>query len=136
MSKAKTKKTIHTSGKRKTAIARATLTPGTGIVRINSVNLENFQPSFARQKISEPFMLMGGVGNVDINIRVFGGGTTSQAEAARLAAARALVEHNSNLKTMFLDYDRTLLVADVRRKEVSKPNSQGSARSKRQKSYR
>jgi len=50
--------------------------------------------------------------------------------------ARALVEHTPSLKSVFLDYDRNLLVADVRLKEPVKPNKHGSARSKKQKSYR
>jgi ribosomal protein S9 len=53
-----------------------------------------------------------------------------------LAIARALVEKDKKLKEVFLDYDRQLLVADVRQKESAKPNSHGKARAKRQKSYR
>jgi len=78
------------------------------------------------------------VKNVDINVNVFGGGIASQAEASRLAIARALVEYTKSerLKEKFLKYDRHLLVADVRRKETRKPNSHSKARAKRQKSYR
>ena len=89
-------------------------------------------------KISEPVLLAGDLGkNVDVNVKVMGGGAISQAEAARLAIARALIDHSkdSKLEKTFLDYDRRLLVADVRRKEVNKPN-RSKARSKRQKSYR
>ena len=130
------KKIIHASGKRKTAIARATLREGKGHVRVNGKLLECFTPEFAKQKIQEPFMLSGDLKNIDMHIRVVGGGVTSQADAARLAAARALVKKSPSLKNIFLDYDRTLLIADVRRKEAAKPNSQGQARAKRQKSYR
>ena len=75
---------------------------------------------------------------VDIDINVAGGGIISQAEASRLAIARALVEYSksNSLKDSFLKYDRHLLVADTRRKEASKPNRHGQARAKRQKSYR
>ncbi len=130
------KKAIHISGKRKRAIAKATLTDGKGIVRVNGCLLEHYEPEFARQKIMEPFLLAGSPTNIDVNIKIIGGGVTSQADAARLAAARTMIQHTPSLKSVFLDYDRTLLVADVRRKECSKPNRHGQARSKTQKSYR
>ena len=72
---------------------------------------------------------------VNIIVRVNGGGWQGQTEAARLAIARALVEFNKKLKKPFLDYDRHLLIADVRFKETRKPND-SKARSARQKSYR
>lgn len=131
------KKVIHLSGKRKRAIARATLKEGKGIIRINGRSIDCFEPEFAKQKIMEPILLAGGnLSNFDINVKIIGGGVTSQADAARLAIAKTLVENNQSLKKVFLDYDRTLLVADVRRKECAKPNRHGQARSKTQKSYR
>ena len=82
-------------------------------------------------------MLAGDLANgVDIHVSVNGGGFNAQAEAARLAIARALVKHSKKLEKVFLTYDRHLLVADVRRKETRKPNTHGKARAKRQKSYR
>ena len=129
-------KIINTSGKRKRAIARAKLCDGTGKVRVNSQLLENLHPEMLRMRIEEPIILAGDVASdVDINIKVNGGGVTSQANAARLAIGRALVKHSKKLEKVFLDYDRQLLVADVRRKEVAKPND-SKARAKRQKSYR
>lgn len=132
-------KNIHTSGKRKRAIARATLKEGKGSIRINKILLDNYQPTLARLKIREPLILADEVsGKVDIEIRVQGGGIMSQAESARLAIAKALVEYSkgNKLREIFLDYDRNMLVADVRRKEPAKPNRHGQARSKVQKSYR
>jgi small subunit ribosomal protein S9 len=73
---------------------------------------------------------------LDIDVNVMGGGVAGQAEAARLAIARALVEYDDKLEDPFEQYDRQLLVADVRRKESSKPNCRGQARAKKQKSYR
>lgn len=131
-------KTVHVSGKRKRALARATLRPGKGIVRINNILLDNFQPALARLKISEPLVLAEGIaGKYNISVRTQGGGFMAQAEAARLAIARSLVEvtKSSTLKSTFLKYDRHLLVADTRRKEMCKPND-SKARAKRQKSYR
>lgn len=131
------KKIIHTSGKRKRAIARATLRAGNGIIRINNNSLEFIEPELYRLKIMEPLMLSGPLGKqVNITVNVRGGGFSSQAEAARLAIGRALAEFDPKLKQVFLDYDRQILVADIRRKECSKPNCRGQARAKRQKSYR
>jgi len=130
------KKAIVTSGKRKTSIARASLKEGTGVVRVNSVLLDNMQPAIIRDRMREPMILADAVGKkVNISVKVNGGGVTSQANAVRLAIARALVVFDKKLEKDFLEYDRQLLVADVRRKEVCKPND-SKARAKRQKSYR
>ncbi len=132
-------KVIVSSGKRKRAIARATIKDGRGIIRINNLLIDYYKPRIYRLKLREPLILAGDVVNkVDINIKVKGGGIASQAEAARLAMAKSLVEYTKSerLKEKFLKYDRQLLVADVRRKEPSKPNRRGQARAKKQKSYR
>jgi small subunit ribosomal protein S9 len=130
-------KIVHASGKRKSAIARATLRKGTGIVRVNNQRLESFTDTVLKLRIAEPLVLIGDKAHdVDIFVRVDGGGTTGQAEAARLAIARALVSFDTKLKKVFEGYDRLLLVADVRRKEPRKPGRKSKARSKTQKSYR
>jgi small subunit ribosomal protein S9 len=131
-------KIINTSGKRKTAIARATLKPGNGRVRINSVPLEIYGTELIRLKIAEPLLLMpNALDGVDATIDVAGGGTMGQAEAIRTALARGIVEwHNDpQIKDAFVAYDRTLLVNDSRQKETKKPHGRG-ARAKFQKSYR
>ena len=133
------KDVVHTSGKRKTAIARATVRSGKGTVRVNKKLIDTFQPKLARLKILEPLMLAEALSQkVDIDLNVNGGGVMSQAEAGSLAISRALVQFSKDekLEKAFLKYDRRLLVADVRRKETHKPNSHGRARAKRQKSYR
>ena len=132
-------KNIHASGKRKTAIARATLKQGNGLVRINNIPIDFIAPRISRLKLREPLIWAGDVANkVDIDVNVIGGGITSQAEASKLAIAKALVNFTKSdkLKEVFLNYDRNLMVADVRRKEPAKPNRHGQARSKVQKSYR
>ena len=132
-------KNINTSGKRKRAIARATLRQGNGFVRINHIPIDFIEPKMSRLKLREPLILAGDAANkVDIDVHVIGGGITSQAEASRLAIAKALVDFTKSdkLKETFLNYDRNLLVADVRRKEPAKPNRHGQARAKVQKSYR
>ncbi len=123
-------------GKRKAAIARASLQQGTGKVFINGQSLDNFANSLLRMRVSEPLFLAGSIAQkVDVAVTVNGGGANGQADAARLAIARVLVDQNDELKKVFTDYDRLLLVADVRRKETRKPND-SKARAKRQKSYR
>jgi len=124
-------KIIHTKGKRKRAVARATLKAGTGKVRINGNLIDTVEPKLVRLKIREPLILAGSISEkVDIGVNVNGGGIMSQADASRLAIAKALVQHSKKLEKTFLDYDRQLIVADVRRKETSKPNCHGSARSR------
>lgn len=130
---------IITSGKRKRAVARAVVTDGKGNVTLNKKSYKTLQ-MLDRLKIEEPLRIAEqviGKINYDIVISIKGGGEKSQIEAARLALARALVEvsKSSELKKSFVEYDRNLLVADVRRKEAYKPGD-SKARSKRQKSYR
>ncbi len=132
-------KVLLTSGKRKTAIARATVRAGKGRVRINNVPVEIYEPKLARVKVLEPLLLVGD--NVwkqlDINVRVSGGGFMGQAEAARTAVARALYRwtKSSHIQTLLTEYDRTLLAGDPRRREPKKFGGPG-ARAKDQKSYR
>jgi len=130
------KKAIQAVGKRKTAVARATLLPGTGIIRINKRLLKTLKPQMFVDMINEPLMLAEDTATkVDINVTVSGGGVQGQAEAARSAVARALAEFNKKLKKTFLDYDRHLIVWDIRTRETRKPND-SRARAARQKSYR
>jgi small subunit ribosomal protein S9 len=132
-------KKIITSGKRKTAIAKAEINEGTGKVTLNKVNYEHFH-KFDVLRIREPLMIaekvLGKV-NFDVIISIRGGGEKSQIEAARLALARAIVKftESSELEDEFFEYDRNLLVADIRRKEAYKPGD-SKARRKRQTSYR
>ncbi|MBS3118655.1 30S ribosomal protein S9 [Candidatus Woesearchaeota archaeon] len=128
-------KVIHASGKRKRAIARATLTEGKGKVMINNRLLQSFDSPTFMDRITEPFLLAENP-LVNIHVKVRGGGVSGQAEACRVAIARALVSFDKKLKTVFDSYDRLLLVADVRRKESRKPNRQSKARARKQTSYR
>ncbi len=129
---------IETSGARKTAVARATIKEGKGRIRINGVPVEIYQPELAKLKMMEPVMLVGDkISKVDIAVNMRGGGVIGQAEAARTAISRALVDFfkDQDLEKIFKDYDRSLLVSDVRRKLPKKPGGSG-ARKKKQKSYR
>ncbi|HDL14615.1 MAG TPA: 30S ribosomal protein S9 [Euryarchaeota archaeon] len=127
---------IQKSGKRKTSIAKATLKEGKGKIRINSIPVELYQPELARMKIMEVLELAGDSRyQVDINLKVSGGGFMGQAEAAKTAIGRALVEYNTKLKEIFMSYDKTILKGDSRRVETKKYGGPG-ARAKVQKSYR
>jgi small subunit ribosomal protein S9 len=132
------KKVVNTSGKKKTAVARASVKKGAGLIRINKKPVELYEPEIARWKILEPLRIATGhIDKIDVDVSVKGGGFMSQASAARTAIAKGLVEFTGDpsLKIAFLDHDRSLLVSDSRRKESKKPLGRG-ARKKRQKSYR
>jgi small subunit ribosomal protein S9 len=134
----KTPQIVQTTGKRKQAIARATVRKGTGQVRINQQPLEIVEPELVRQKIQEPLLMVGEKWkNLNISVRVEGGGIMGQASAARTAVARGLLEwlKDPALAEMFKHYDRSLLVNDPRRKLPKRPGGRG-ARKRRQKSYR
>lgn len=134
----KAKKVLVFSGKRKTATARATVATGKGDVRINEIPVDIFEPRFARDKIMEPLLLAGDeLKQIDINVKVSGGGFMGQAEAARMAIAKSLLNwtKSSRLKRTIINYDRTMIASDPRRKEPKKFGGP-SARSRDQKSYR
>ncbi|WP_248895538.1 30S ribosomal protein S9 [Haloplanus halobius] len=129
----------NTSGKKKTAVARATVRDGEGLVRINSQPVELVEPELSRLKMLEPFRIAGEDlrETVDIDISVSGGGFAGQADAVRTAIARGLVQHNNDaeLRDAFMEFDRSLLVNDVRQSEPKKWGGPG-ARARYQKSYR
>ncbi|WP_435194092.1 30S ribosomal protein S9 [Natronomonas sp. EA1] len=129
----------NTSGKKKTAIARATVREGTGKVRVNSQPVELVEPEQARLKMLEPFRIADPElrESVDVELTVSGGGYAGQADAARTAIARGLVQHTNDaeLRDAFMAFDRSLLVNDVRQTESKKWGGPG-ARARYQKSYR
>jgi small subunit ribosomal protein S9 len=126
-------------GKRKSAIAKATIEDGNGVVTFNKRPL-SFLTELQRLEINEPLIIakdvLGGL-NFDIALNIKGGGTACQVEAGRLAIAKAIVKfsEDENLKNAFLAYDRNMLIADTRRKEVCKPGD-SKARAMRQTSFR
>lgn len=137
---------MQTFGKKKTAIAVALCKRGKGIIKINGCPIELLEPEVLRVKAYEPILLLGAsrFSNIDIRIRVKGGGYTSQVFAIRQAIAKAVVafyqkyvdeQSKREIKALLLDYDRSLLVADPRRCEPKKFGGK-SARSRFQKSYR
>ncbi|MCW3994317.1 MAG: 30S ribosomal protein S9 [Candidatus Bathyarchaeota archaeon] len=133
------KKVLVISGKRKTATARAVVKPGIGRIRINRIPLEIYEPEIAREKIMEPLIHAGDdvLKQLDVDVKVSGGGYMGQAEAARMVIANALLKwtKSSRLRRVFVEYDRTMVVGDPRRKEPKKFGGPG-ARARDQKSYR
>ncbi|MCW8966060.1 MAG: 30S ribosomal protein S9 [Candidatus Pacearchaeota archaeon] len=132
-------KKILVSGKRKRAIARAKINGGNGKVTLNGKDINSLN-TFDKLQMQEPIKIAEkilGKNDFDVDIKVNGGGEKGQIDASRLALARAIVEFTKSkeLETAFLEYDRNLLVADVRRKEAYKPGD-SKARSKRQSSKR
>jgi small subunit ribosomal protein S9 len=133
------KKTLVVSGKRKTATSRAVVRSGIGRVRINRIPVEIFEPDIAREKIMEPLIQAGNEvrRQLDIDVTVSGGGYVGQADAARMAIANAILKwtKSAHLRTVFAEYDRTMIAGDKRKKETKKFGGPG-ARSRDQKSYR
>ena len=138
-----TTKAITTKAKKKSAIARVTVKKGRGNIRINGKSFEVYGNTPARREImgafdiAEEVLGQGFEQALDINVNVRGGGWMGQAEATRVAIAKALVAwtKSDNLKDTYLKYGRHNLVDDVRRKEPKKPLRKG-ARARWQKSYR
>lgn len=130
---------IIASGKRKRAVAKAVITEGNGKITLNGQDYKTLQ-LLDRLKIEEPVRIaekiLGKI-NFNVSISVHGGGEKGQIESSRLALAKAISKfaNSDELIDAFFDYDRNLLVADVRRKEPNKPGD-SKARAKRQTSYR
>ncbi|MBI4361775.1 MAG: 30S ribosomal protein S9 [Euryarchaeota archaeon] len=139
-------KVVNTSGKKKRAVARATLQKGQGRITVNRRPLPLHLPDFARAKIEEPLQVAQRwaqarqpalLTELDIEVDVQGGGFMGQAEAVRTAIARGLAQWISDpqFEAALLETDRKILVSDHRRKWPKHFGGPG-ARSKKQKSYR
>jgi len=101
--------------------------------------VEIYEPEIARAKIMEPLLQAGDEvwKQLDMHVKTSGGGYMGQAEAARMAIANAVLKwtKSTHLRTVFAEYDRTMIAGDSRRKESKKFGGPG-ARSRVQKSYR
>lgn len=142
----KTAQRVQTFGRKKNAIAVAQCKAGKGSIKVNGVPLELVQPEIMAFKLFEPILLLGKEKylQVDIKIRVRGGGHTAQVFAIRQAIAKSLVAYyqkfvdeqsKREIKDALMKFDRSLLVADPRRREPKKFGGRG-ARARFQKSYR
>lgn len=130
---------VITSARRKMARARCYLTAGKGRVYVNDIPVEIVPIEVMRMKIMEPLILAGQSihSGVDARIYTSGGGIMGQADAARMALARALVKFTGSkeLEQIYKSYDRTMLAGDPRQTESEKW-MRYSARRWRQKAYR
>ncbi|KAF5096220.1 hypothetical protein DV451_004331 [Geotrichum candidum] len=139
-------KTSVNSVQKKTATAVAHVKAGKGLLKVNGSPITLVQPEILRYKVYEPLLIAGldKFANVDIRVRVNGGGHVSQVYAIRQAIAKGIVAYyqkfvdeqsKNELKKALISYDRTLLIADSRRSEPKKFGGPG-ARARYQKSYR
>ena len=127
MKKSDKPKILFTTGKRRLAVARAKVIAGSGVVKINSTPLDIWGNEMLRLWVKEPLILAGDWANkVNVDVNVRSGGVVGQAEAARMAIARGLVEYakSKDLRGTFMRYDRNMLVYDPRRNE---PHHAGGA---------
>ncbi|TFG09197.1 MAG: 30S ribosomal protein S9 [Promethearchaeota archaeon] len=133
-------KTIQSSGKRKSAIARAVLNfPAKGQVKINNIPLHLYQPEIARYRIQEVLEVAKHpkLEKSDISIVVKGGGKMGQTDAVRIAIAKLINKFlgTKAIEKAFREYDDSLLSGDSRRTEPKKFGGP-KARARRQKSFR
>ncbi|KAK9324360.1 ribosomal protein S9 [Lipomyces orientalis] len=137
---------VQTFGKKKSATAVAYAKAGKGILKVNGSPIAIVEPEILRFKVYEPLLIVGldKFANIDIRVRVTGGGHVSQIYAIRQAIAKAIVAYHqkyvdeqskNELKKALIAYDRTLLIADSRHSEPKKFGGPG-ARARYQKSYR
>ena len=111
---------IQTVGRRKTAVARVVLKPGKGEWSVNSRPLADYFPRPThQQRIGQPLKVVEMDGQFDIRVRVRGGGPTGQADAVRMGLARALVEHDEDLRPVLRAGG--FLTRDARKVERKKP---------------
>lgn len=96
---AEKKNIIWTTGRRKTAVARVRMFPGSGAITINERTLEDYFPRpTSRMRILEPFEATETVGQYDVLVSVEGGGIAAQADAVRHGISRALVSATETLR--------------------------------------
>lgn len=118
--------------KKKTAVARTTIKKGSGKIKINHLSLDAYAKGYIKDIIMEPIKLAGEeLKDYDIIVEVHGSGYMSQAMAVRSCIARAIVKaKGKKYKDLFLAYDRSMLVDDVRKVESKKPLGRKSRKKK------
>jgi small subunit ribosomal protein S9 len=137
----KHEKVLVLKSKRKEAVARAAIKSGSGVIRINRMDVNTIEPKEFRSAILEPVNLSSITkelaSRLSIDVTVTGGGASSQVQAARGAIAKAMVAFadTDSIRKEYLRYDRSMLVDDTRRVEPKKFKGP-KARARFQKSYR
>jgi len=112
--------TTNTSGRRKTAVARIYLVEGNGAIIVNGKDYKVYFPTLPLQFIvNQSLQVTDLLGKFDISVNVMGGGITGQAEAVRLAIAKAIVERDPEKKPALKA--KSLMTRDSRMVERKKP---------------
>ncbi len=125
---------INTSGRRKTAVARIYMKPGSGQITVNKKDYKEYFPTGILQYVvNQPFAITNNEGKYDVKVNLDGGGVKGQAEALRLAISKALVEINPEFRPPLKE--KGLMRRDPRMVERKKPG-QKKARKKFQFSKR
>ena len=130
---------VFATGKRRKAVASASITPGTGVVTFNSQRVDDIKNGTVRLLLQEPLMVVGDAWKkYNIKASTKGGGVVGQAQAARQAIAKVLAETlGADARKLFMEYDRNMLVYDPRRTEPHKsPRSSQGPRRYKQRSKR
>ncbi|MCK9398397.1 MAG: 30S ribosomal protein S9 [Bacteroidales bacterium] len=118
---------INATGRRKTAVARVYLKEGTGQVTVNKRDVKDYFPTSVLQyTVKQAFEVTQTENKFDINVNLDGGGYKGQAEALRMAIARALVKLNPEFRKALKD--KGLLRRDPRMVERKKPGQPGARR--------
>jgi len=134
-------KVVLVKSKRKEAIARASLKPGTGKITVNNFSIDTIEPKELKYTILEPLMVSKIASSlakkVDISISVKGGGISARTQAIRGAIAKGIAQYSDSdvIRKELLHYDRSMLVDDPRRVEPKKFKGP-KARARFQTSYR
>ena len=118
---------VNTVGRRKAAVARVFVKPGTGKITINHKELEVYFPLHILQyEVKQPLMVTNTLENYDVMINLVGGGIKGQAEAARMGIARALCQIDAEMRPVLKM--NGFLMRDSREVERKKPGQPGARR--------
>lgn len=113
------------TGRRKSSVARVNLIPGTGKIRVNKREFEDYFPRETdRITILEPLNITNTLGKFDLQVKVTGGGSSGQAGALRMGLARALVLCDADNRSVLKK--ASFLTRDARMKERQKPGQKGA----------
>lgn len=116
---------IYATGKRKTAVARVYVTPGTGKIVVNGRDFESYFPILSLRALAvQPLVLVGKRQNFDVSVNVNGGGLSAQADSVKFGIAKALQIESPELRTTLKRAG--LLTRDARVKERKKYGQPGA----------
>ena len=118
---------VNTVGRRKAAVARVFVKPGTGNITINHKALDVYCPlNILQYEVKQPLLVTETAEAYDVVVNLVGGGIKGQAEAARMGIARALCEINAEYRPILKK--NGVLTRDAREVERKKPGQPGARR--------